>query len=134
MISFADFKKEDGSVDWPRYQEARAVEHKAEIDAGKYCYKCDRYILFPKGHRERCPACVALADPAECDHPKFVRCPKCGRSFEPAALDSYELYEAGEHKVTCGDCDHQFEVSTRVSYTFTSPAKLAPEAPTEPEE
>jgi hypothetical protein len=31
------------------------------------------------------------------------------------------VFEEGEHKVSCDECGHDFEVSTYVSHTFTSP-------------
>lgn len=129
MILFSDFKKADGSLDWDAYRAAKNIEHKAEVAEGKYCYQCDRYLLWPKGHRELCSECKEVNGPGECSHHRYVRCPKCGRHFDPGEQDYYSLYEGGEHKVTCGDCSHQFEVSTRVSYTFTSPARIEGSTP-----
>ncbi len=126
MISFADYKKPDGSVDWERYRVAQRAEREAEVNAGKWCSRCGHYLLFAKGHPNKCQECKSLDEPGEVQHHKFIRCPKCGRSFDPSDADYYSVYGDGEHKVTCGDCSHQFEISTRVSYTFTSPAKLDP--------
>ena len=134
MVSIADFKLPDGRMDWPRYNAARRVEIQAEVDAGKWCSRCGHYLLFAKGHPDKCHSCKSLDGPGEVSHHKYIRCPKCFRSFDPSDADYYSLYREGDHQVTCGDCSHQFDVSTRISYTFTSPAKLAPEAPAESDE
>lgn len=134
MISFADYKGPDGAVDWKRYNAARQAEIAAEVAAGKWCSRCGHYLLFAKGHPDKCFACKALDKPSECEHHKFIRCPACGRTFDPSEQDYYSLYKDGEHRITCGDCNHQFEISTRTSYTFTSPARLEPAAAPEPEE
>ncbi len=128
MISFSDYRLADGAVDWPRYNAARQREIADEVATGKWCSRCGHYLLFAKGHRDKCFSCKALDQPGECQHSKFIRCPACGRSFDPSEQDYYSLYADGEHRITCGDCNHQFEISTRTSYTFTSPARLAPAA------
>lgn len=134
MIQITDFKSADGVVDWTRYNAAKAAEHKREIAAGRWCTRCGAYLLWAKGHPDKCTSCKALDQPAECQHSKFIRCPKCGRAFDPSEQDYYSLYAEGEHRIMCGDCNHPFEISTRTSHTFTSPARLDPAAPPEPEE
>lgn len=124
MITLADFTGADGKIDWPAYRAASALQHQADVAAGKWCSECNRYLLWPKGVRDQCLACKRLKEPAECDHHKMVRCPKCGLAFDPSEQDYYSLYSDGEHQVTCGECSHQFEITTRTSYTFTSPARI----------
>lgn len=51
------------------------------------------------------------------DSPK---CPHCGHVAEISANDWYQLYEEGEHEVTCPSCDEDFTVSTRVSFSFST--------------
>jgi uncharacterized protein YbaR (Trm112 family) len=56
-------------------------------------------------------------------HAHMLRCPQCRHLF---ATDSeMGVYEDGEHEVYCTSCDHEFRVSTRVSFMFTSPALLS---------
>lgn len=132
-VSFADHKGADGKIDWKAYNAASEAARKADIDDGIYCYKCGTYILFGRGGgRQLCGQCRGLHGSCETTHDRLVRCPKCRNTFSPQE-DHYDLYGDGEHQVTCCECDHGFEVSTRVSYSFTSPALIAPEA-TEDEE
>lgn len=51
------------------------------------------------------------------DEPK---CPHCGANCPVSENEWYELYEEGEHEVTCPDCDMDFIVSTNVSFSFTT--------------
>lgn len=41
------------------------------------------------------------------------KCPYCGEEW-------WELYEEGDHTVTCPSCDHDFIVRTSVSYSFST--------------
>ena len=132
MISIADFKGADGAVDWNKYHAAKKIEHDREVNEGRWCSRCGQYLLFAKGHRDQCVSCKSLDKPEECQHSRFIRCPACGRSFDPSEQDYYSVYREGEHQVMCGDCNHQLEISTRVTHTFTSPARIA--AAPEPEE
>ena len=114
MIQMDDFRKPDGQVDW-------AAMREAEIAAGERCYKCGAIIMLEQGVRTLCYNCKALLEDGEVRHGCFVRCPACKDSWGIVDSEDYECYEEGEHKVTCGECDHTFEVTTSVSYTFTSP-------------
>lgn len=51
------------------------------------------------------------------DQPK---CPHCGDECDVSENDWWHLYEEGEHDVTCPNCEHDFTVYTRVSYTFST--------------
>jgi hypothetical protein len=59
--------------------------------------------------------------PEELCHSDLVRCPKCCQTFNPGESDCHELYGDGEHEICCEECNHTFEISTHVSYTFVSP-------------
>lgn len=48
----------------------------------------------------------------------------CGGDWNVFETDDYDLYSEGEHEVTCIDCNHEFEVSTTISYNFQSPKRL----------
>ena len=52
-----------------------------------------------------------------------VRCPKC-RHAEKYYDDNFEWCSEGPHDVTCGQCGHDYEISTTISFSFTSPAML----------
>lgn len=51
------------------------------------------------------------------DKPK---CPHCGHDCCVIDNEWWELYEEGEHEVTCPSCDQDFTVSTSVSYSFST--------------
>lgn len=50
-------------------------------------------------------------------HPK---CPHCGETCNVNEHEWWKLYEEGEHEVTCPHCDHDFTVSTSISYWFST--------------
>lgn len=52
-----------------------------------------------------------------CDEPK---CPHCGQECSVSENEWWNLYEEGEHEVTCPSCDEDFSVSTRVRYSFST--------------
>ena len=49
------------------------------------------------------------------DQPK---CPHCGTVFDVSEHGAWNVYEEGEHELSCGDCDQDFTVQTRVSFSF----------------
>lgn len=129
MLDFDDFKNDDNSIDWTAYRSAR-------VDLGEVCSKCDTYIMFGgKGYRVECGSCIALKrDTQEVQHDNLLRCPACGHSWDPGDCENYAVYSDGDHDVSCHECDHDFLISTSVSYTFTSPERVkdtAEESPTE---
>jgi hypothetical protein len=67
-----------------------------------------------------------MEEPEECSSKNYVRCPKCGEKINVVNGDWYALYEDGEHSVTCqnDECEHDFEISTHVSFSFDSPAMV----------
>jgi uncharacterized C2H2 Zn-finger protein len=116
MTNLSDFKLPDGGYDWDAY-------HKAQRANGDICFKCGSYILYASGHLDMCNGCKDFGDDdGEVTHDSFIRCPKCRHSVSVSDSENYELYEDGEHAVSCTSCDHDFTVSTNISYTFTSPA------------
>jgi DNA-directed RNA polymerase subunit RPC12/RpoP len=65
-------------------------------------------------------------DPDEVMHDDLIRCPKCGHQDCISDWDcdySEEKYSEGEHTVACGECEHEYVISTRVSYSYTSPPR-----------
>ena len=51
---------------------------------------------------------------------RHPRCPHCGAEIDVSANDLWRIFEEGEHDIDCPYCDEEFEVSTRVSYTFST--------------
>lgn len=48
------------------------------------------------------------------------KCPHCGHECGIERNDWFRLYEEGSHEVTCPECDRDFDVETRVSFTFST--------------
>jgi hypothetical protein len=114
VTSIDDFKK-DGKVDWDAY-------HRAEVANGERCRTCGGFILFGNGSPRECRDCQDIADSSdEVSHNDRVRCPKCRHVMNVSDSELWDLYEEGDHDITCRSCDHDFEVNTSVSYTFNSP-------------
>lgn len=51
---------------------------------------------------------------------KNPKCPHCESVCDVSENEWWNLYEEGEHEVTCPACDLDFTVSTRVSYSFST--------------
>lgn len=117
MISFKDFEREDGTVDWQAHG-------RAEVAAGEKCYQCGDFILYSKGVRILCFDCNKATEDGELNHDRFLRCPKCRELWNPMDSEDYQVFQEDSHDVSCQECGHDFEVSTAVSYTFTSPAMV----------
>jgi len=121
-VNFKDYTDEDGSIDW----DACRV---AEVANGQRCSSCGTFILMPSGHSTTCSACTSLThDKEHVYHEARVRCPKCGEVWNPWETEDFQLMQEGEHNVQCDQCDHEFEVSTSVTYSFQSPERT-PEPP-----
>lgn len=128
MAKIEDYRLPNGCINWASYQ-------KAQIADGDICSRCHQYIVsiaHTKGE-QLCYSCSHLdLDKSESvDHSKFARCPKCGYLSDLSQWDGCAsfVYQEGEHLVGCNECDYDFEISTTVEYTFTSPPMI-----TEPEE
>jgi hypothetical protein len=115
LTSLTDFKKPDGNVDWKAYDAAQVAN-------GEKCYRCGGIAsLFGRGHRSLCGQCEELdSDRSEVLHDSLVRCPHCRHAWNVYEGDNYALLKEDTHQVTCPECEREFEVETRVSYSFTS--------------
>jgi DNA-directed RNA polymerase subunit RPC12/RpoP len=112
------------------------AEDEGKKRRGEKCSQCGDYItsLRPPGHSQRCFNCRSLDRPESVIDNRYIRCPACGFNWDP--LDNEgdvsgwdnSLLEHGDHTIGCPRCGHTFEVTTRVSYTFDSPALVAEEA------
>jgi len=125
-MTILDFKNEDGSFDWTAYGAAKKAEKEERKKSGKECYQCGAYIIFGgKGYRELCYDCRLLRDDtSETTSDNYIRCPKCKGLSLVHDGDHYDLYEEGEHDITCLDCGHEYQIETSVTYSFQSPAVL----------
>lgn len=117
-----DFTRPDGTIDWAAASKARRAN-------GETCSKCRSFITCwnPPGHEQICYSCRDLRDDAdEVTHDDFIRCPKCGHEEDTGELDcdSGYIFSDGDHDWACSECGHVFLISTDVSYSFTSPARI----------
>lgn len=114
MLKMEDFEDESGHIDWKAYE-------KAQKNNGDVCYQCGKYIIFGgKGYQTKCNNCDKLKSSIqEIDHDSYIRCPFCAESW----LVDWDsgIHSDGEHQVSCNYCEKDFEISTRVSFSFTSP-------------
>jgi len=116
MIHIKDFEDKEGLIDWKAYR-------KAQEEAGDICFKCGNHIFSrTKIGYTQCGECKELGQKEEVCHTRFIRCPKCEYLFTPG--EQYKWYEEGQHEVFCWKCEHQFEITTYVTYEFQSPKLL----------
>lgn len=112
MIRMRDFEDSSGKLDWDAY-------HKAQEMNGERCLTCHGYIVFGPGYAQDCNSCKSLKNGDEdVSHNDLLRCPHCGK-LEDVHNDHYDLFEEGEHQFRCYECDKNYLVQTRVSYSFT---------------
>jgi hypothetical protein len=108
-------------------------KNKWEVDTGQWCYQCGALAAlmgdWNPGYKRLCHSCRSLAtEKCEVRHNSYVRCPKCGFKWSPCDDGDYDLLSEDTRETTCGECDHEFEVATSITYTFTSPAMLVEDA------
>jgi hypothetical protein len=104
-----------------------AAQHKAEVDAGMWCYQCGALagsLLGPlrPGHQRLCTACEALGrKDAAASHRSRLRCPGCRHQWDAYEHEGPSILDDGEHDVQCPECDRAFTIETTVSFSFESP-------------
>lgn len=121
MTDFKDFENHEGRVDWHAYR-------KQKVKIGEECSECGKLIhiegIDTPGHPEMCQDCNDMvADKGEVTHAALIRCPHCSARMK----ESREWLSEGEHGVICQECEFEFEITTEVTYIFTSPELLEPE-------
>jgi hypothetical protein len=120
MIKTETFRTDDG-IDWKAYEAA-------QVAAGERCKSCGKYfspLPWPTPGPRECYGCIELTKIPEVSHHSKVRCPACRHTWDVG--ESEDLYSEGEHSVYCHECNHEFEVTTNVSYEFVSPELETPE-------
>ena len=95
-----------------------------------HCKMCGKYDKFAWVNGGYCNDCLKLRNLAKIRESieewetdtfssDYVVCPYCGAAIDEADLIDYpELYEDGEHEITCEDCGKEFKVETMVSYDW----------------
>jgi DNA-directed RNA polymerase subunit RPC12/RpoP len=117
MVDIENYENENGEINWVEY-------NKAKIENGDECYTCGTQIFFSKGCRQQCSQCDNIKKDKKLSHDKFVRCPKCRKTWNPMGSEDWELFQEGDHGIWCNDCGHEFEIYVIVKYTFKSPKLL----------
>ncbi len=88
----------------------------------KYCYPCQKEIELERIQKE-----IAESEDEEVDtgSSDYVICPYCGEGLETCYgyEDFPEIYEEGEHTITCPECDKDFVLETSVSYYYETHKK-----------
>ena len=80
---------------------------------GGYCYDCLKLRNLAKVRES-----IEEGDP-DTFSSDYVVCPYCGAAISDEDLIDYpELYEDGEHEISCIECDKKFKVDTSVSYSW----------------
>jgi ribosomal protein S27E len=124
--SMDDYRDASGQVAWSRYRAA-------QVRNGERCCDCDAIIITigdAPGYPRACGACNRLrtSETPE-EHDKKVRCPKCRHTEAAPSLPSYESESI---VVSCEHCGEEYEVKTRVTVHFESPATFDPDPVPDP--
>ena len=113
IVRIADHQDEDGRIDWQSYREAK-------VRNGEDCQRCGQPIIPQAKARSDCFDCRrSLTEDGEVEHDQLIRCPSCRSMFKPDWED--DVWDGGTCEISCRDCDHDFEVESHVSVSFTSP-------------
>lgn len=128
ILNLDDFRGPDGKIDWDAY-------HRAEVAIGDACRRCGQSTILQRLRFDRdsepagprlCGQCQELGEAKEVLHDRLIRCPSCAHAWDPQKAawdgDCQHVFTEGFHSVSCPKCEHDFEVSTLVSYQFRSPA------------
>lgn len=89
------------------------------------CTTCGGYV-YRKTPKGLCGDCLELdIEKGEAHHSSMLRCPRCRETWSVSDCDDGELYGEDCHDVSCPGCGHDFEITTHVSWSFSSPAVLS---------
>lgn len=118
MINIEDYKQSNGNIDWTTFR-------KAQVSAGEICSQCSKYlirIIDSSFGPALCGACKSLeTTPGPVRHSTFIRCPKCRESFDPSPWEDSWAFQEGSHNINCPNCDHKFEITVEVQFSYESP-------------
>jgi len=126
-----DYKDEKGLVNWTAYRQA-------QIANGEICSRCRGYVGYSYNRqpfRTECSECKELRGTDEIyTNEKGIRCPNCRHIIDPTHDCDMDVYKDGTHTVTCDGCEHEFEVTTTVTYSWSSPQVIDHSSYDEPED
>lgn len=54
-------------------------------------------------------------------------CPHCGASYDIDETGRYDVYEEGDHEITCSSCHQEFNVEVAIEYKFSTDEQEANE-------
>jgi uncharacterized C2H2 Zn-finger protein len=120
ITSISDFTL-DGRIDWVAFKAAERAN-------GELCTECAAFIFPGVGHPQKCAECREAEGAGELQHSTFMRCPRCGHLENAYERYDYEICRDGDHLVACSECEHEYTVETRVSFSFKSPARSSGDA------
>ncbi len=95
-----------------------------------HCKMCGKYYKLAWVNSGYCDECFKIHNlekiresikdgDADTFSDDYVVCPYCGFAIGDEDLADYpELYEDGEHEISCIECDKKFKVETMVSYDW----------------
>jgi hypothetical protein len=78
------------------------------------CYSCRK-----ENHAREIRRQIEDGEITSVDCEDEVYCPYCGRKQE-AECDDETFYVEGEYRFTCCECEKEFWVETRVSYSYST--------------
>lgn len=79
------------------------------------CYSCQKEQDLKRAQEQ-----IKAGKNADTSSSDYVICPYCGDATETCYgyEDFPELYEEGEHSITCEECGRSFVLQTTVSYFY----------------
>lgn len=101
----------------------RCGKNKLMLSWESLCYECQKKVEFEKIQAN----ILEATDDEEVDtfSSDYVICPYCGEAMDTCYgyEDFPELYEEGDHLVTCPNCDKEFVLETSISYYYETHKK-----------
>lgn len=71
--------------------------------------------LLPNAHREDRLNYMCNLDPI---------CPHCDAEIDVSGCELYQLYDSGEHEITCPECEKTFLVVTEIQHLFSTDKQI----------
>jgi uncharacterized Zn-finger protein len=101
----------------------RCGKNKLMLSWESLCYECQKIVELEKIQAN----ILEATDDEEVDtfSSDYVICPYCGEAMDNCYgyEDFPELYEEGDHLVTCPNCDKEFVLETSISYYYETHKK-----------
>jgi hypothetical protein len=115
MVTMSDFTLPDGTIKWVEYE-------KAQINNGDRCKACHHAISPGYGTPRLCQQCEELErNHGVVWHDRVVRCPECRQLIN--VVDGHYVSDTdGKHDIQCPECECEFEIFVKTTYSFSSPS------------